>query len=137
MGIRRSGRLGIGALAAGLAVTTTALGTALASAPPAGGGGELRLWGWSSSASEDDALTGLLDEYSASSGTSVVFEPQADYDTTLQAALAGGDAPDFFYVDSLRLPDLADAGVLVPPPEGAITDPEDIYPSLRDAFTYD
>src|SRR5918995_930271 len=69
-------------------------------------------------------------------GTSVTFEPQPDYDTTLQAALSGGDPPNFFYVDSLKLPDLAEAGALAEPPEGAITDPEDIYESLRDAFTY-
>ena len=42
-----------------------------------------------------------------------------------------------FYVDSCRLPDLADAGALAPVPEGAITEPDDIYPSLGEAFTYD
>ena len=67
----------------------------------------------------------------------MTFEPQPEYDTTLQTALAGGDPPDFFYVDSLRLPDLAEAGALVPAPEGSITEPDDIYPSLVEAFTYD
>ncbi len=42
-----------------------------------------------------------------------------------------------FYVDSFRLPDLVEAGALAPPPEGAISDPDDIAPSLREAFTYD
>jgi multiple sugar transport system substrate-binding protein len=37
----------------------------------------------------------------------------------------------------VRLPDLADAGALAPIPEGAITEPDDIYPSLTEAFTYD
>ena len=67
----------------------------------------------------------------------MTFEPQPEYDTTLQTALAGGNPPDFFYVDSLRLPDLAEAGALVPAPEGSITEPDDIYPSLVEAFTYD
>ena len=118
-----------------LALAAVAGTTATASASEEGA--ELRLWGWASSEAEDTTLTALLDEYAASSGISVTFEPQTDYDTTLQAALAAGDPPDFFYVDSLRLPDLAEAGALAPIPEGAITEPDDIYPSLTEAFTYD
>ena len=34
------------------------------------------------------------------SGVTVTFEPQPEFDTALQAALAAGDPPDFFYVDS-------------------------------------
>ena len=82
-------------------------------------------------------MTELLAQYSEQSGVAVTFEPQPDYDTTLQAALSAGDPPDFFYIDSLRLPDLAEAGALAPIPEGAITEPDDIYPSLTEAFTYD
>lgn len=100
-------------------------------------GGDLRLWGWSSSETEDSTLTGLLDEYGTASGVSVTFEPQPEYDTALQAALSAGDPPDFFYVDSFKLPDLADAGALAPVPDGKITEPDDIYPSLKGAFTYD
>ena len=115
--------------------TTAAEATGDASAAPAGG--DLRVWGWSSSEAEDGALTGLLQEYAASSGTSVTFEPQPEYDTAIQAALSAGDPPDFFYVDSFKLPDLAAAGALAPVPDGAITDPDDIYPSLQQAFTFD
>lgn len=104
---------------------------------PAASGADLRLWGWSSSESEDTTLTGLLTEYGSQSGNSVTFEPQPEYDTALQASLSAGDPPDFFYVDSFRLPDLAAAGALAPVPDGAITEPDDIYPSLREAFTYD
>lgn len=120
------------ALAAALAIAASA-GTASAAEE----GGELLVWGWASSAAEDEALTALLEEYSEASGTTVTFEPQPEYDTSLQAALVGGDPPDFFYVDSNRLPDLADAGALAEVPEGAITDSDDIYESLREAFTYD
>jgi multiple sugar transport system substrate-binding protein len=98
---------------------------------------ELRVWGWASSEAEDSALNDLLAQYSQESGVTVTFEPQPEFDTSLQAALSAGDPPDFFYVDSVRLPDLADAGALAPVPEGAITDPDDIYPSLSEAFTYD
>ncbi len=100
-------------------------------------GAELRLWGYASSEAEDTALTALLDDYAATSGITVTFEPQPEYDTALQAALSAGDPPDFFYIDSLRLPDLAEAGALAPIPDDAIAEPDDIYPSLVDAFTYD
>lgn len=120
---------------AGLTVSA-AIGTATA-ASASGEGADLRLWGWSSSEAEDTALTGLLATYAEQSGISVTFEPQPEYDTALQASLAAGEPPDIFYVDSLRLPDLADAGALTPAPDGAITEPDDIYPSLVEAFTYD
>jgi multiple sugar transport system substrate-binding protein len=118
------------------ALAIAAAGTASA-ASASEEGGELVLWGWASSEAEDTALTALLDEYSAASGVNVTFEPQTDMDTALQAALAAGEPPDFFYIDSLDLPDLAAAGALMAPPEGAITDPDDIYPSLVETFTYD
>jgi multiple sugar transport system substrate-binding protein len=114
-----------------------AAGDTTAPAAPAGEGADIRMWGWASSEAEDGALNALLDEYAAASGIDVTFEPQPEYDTTLQTALAGGNPPDFFYVDSLRLPDLAEAGALEPAPEGAITETDDIYPSLVEAFTYD
>jgi multiple sugar transport system substrate-binding protein len=100
-------------------------------------GAELRLWGWASSEAEDSALNDLLAQYSDQSGVTVTFEPSPQFDTQLQASLSAGDPPDIFYVDSLRLPDQAEAGALAPIPEGAITDPDDIYPSLAEAFTYD
>ncbi len=40
-------------------------------------------------------------------------------------------------MDSFKLPDLASEGVLAPIPDGAVDDPNDIYPSLREAFTFD
>jgi multiple sugar transport system substrate-binding protein len=116
---------------------TAAEATADTAAAPSGDGSQLRLWGWSSAEAEDAALSDLVAQYSEQSGNTVVFEPQPDFDTTLQAALSAGDPPDIFYVDSSRLPDLADAGALAPVPEGAITEPDDIYPSLADAFTFD
>jgi multiple sugar transport system substrate-binding protein len=104
-------------------------------APPSGDG--LRVWGWASSDVEDKNLTALLAGYTETSGTPITFEPQPEYDTALQAALAAGSPPDFFYVDSSKLPDLADAGALATVPDGAVTDVDDIYPALQDAFTFD
>ena len=59
--------------------------------------------GWSSSAAEDEALTGLLDQFNEETGASAEFSPSPDYDPDLQTALAGGQPPDVFYVDSFKL----------------------------------
>ncbi len=99
-------------------------------------GVELSLWGWSSSDAENQALTDLVAQFSEETGAVASFQPQAEYDVALQAALTSGDPPDVFYVDSFRLPDLADAGALAPVPDGAVSNPDDIFPSLREAFTY-
>jgi multiple sugar transport system substrate-binding protein len=116
---------------------TAAEATADTAAAPSGEGADLRLWGWSSSEAEHGTLQDMLNDYGAETGVNVTFEPQPEYDTTLQAALAAGDPPDIFYVDSLRVPDLVEAGALAPIPEGVITEPDDFYPSLAGAFTYD
>jgi multiple sugar transport system substrate-binding protein len=125
-----------------LALTATACGDDGDSDQPSGGeadlqGVDLQVMGWSSSAAEDEALTDLIATFNTETGANASFNPVPEYDTALQAALAGGSPPDVFYVDSNRLPDLADAGILQPVPDGVISDPDDIYPSLREAFTYD
>lgn len=100
-------------------------------------GAELTLWGWSSSDAENQALDGLVADFASETGATAEFQPQAEFDVALQAALASGDPPDVFYVDSNRLPDLADSEALAPVPTDALSDPDDIYPSLREAFTYE
>ena len=97
-------------------------------------GVELSLWGWSSSDAENTALSDLVAQFSEETGAVATFQPQAEYDVALQAALTSGDPPDVFYVDSFRLPDLADAGALAPVPEGAVTNPDDIYPVVAGGF---
>jgi multiple sugar transport system substrate-binding protein len=115
---------------------TTEGGPATTTAEGALAGVELKLWGWSSSDAENTALSDLVAEFNSATGANAEFQPQAEYDTALNTALAGGDPPDVFYVDSFKLPDLAEAGALAPVPSGAVSDPDDIYPSLQEAFTY-
>ena len=105
--------------------------------PPALEGVSLQLMGWSSSPAEDEALAGLLEQFNQETGANASFNPVPEYDATLGAALAGGNPPDVFYVDSFRLPDLVDAGALAPVPTGALSNPDDIFPSLREAFTFE
>ncbi|NOY56827.1 MAG: ABC transporter substrate-binding protein [Actinobacteria bacterium] len=132
---------GSGASSTTQATTTTAAvsetsSTTEATPTPALEGVDLTLWGWSSSDAENSALSDLVAQFSADTGANAEFQAQAEFDVALQAALASGAPPDVFYVDSFKLPDLADAGVLAPVPDGALSDPDDIYPSLRNAFTF-
>jgi multiple sugar transport system substrate-binding protein len=130
--------------AGGEGAATTAAGGEGAATTAAGGaaapdltGVELQLMGASSGTAEDEALNGLLQQFNEATGATVTFNPQPEYDSALQAALVSGDPPDVFYVDSARLPDLATSGALQPVPEGVLTDPDDIYPSLRETFTWE
>jgi multiple sugar transport system substrate-binding protein len=104
--------------------------------PPEGDGVALTLMGFASSPAEDQQLSAILDAYNEQSDNSATFSPQPEYDTTLQAALAGGTPPDVFYLDSNRLPDFVQSGVLMPV-DGRIDDEDDFYESLRDAFSID
>ena len=133
---RRHHRIAAAALAF---VTVGALLPSFASAQsgkkPSIKGKKLSLFGFASSPSEDSALTGIINEFNKKTGAKAQFFPQKEYDAALQAALASGAGPDIFYVDSFKMPDLLKAGALAAVPKGALTNPEDIYPSLRAVFT--
>lgn len=97
----------------------------------------LRLMGWSSSPAENDALQAMVDAFEeANPNIQVDLQLIPEYDTTLQAAFASGDAPNVFYADSSRLPDFVNAGVIEPAGDN-IENPEGIYPALLDVFTID
>lgn len=98
-------------------------------------GTKLAIYGWTSSPEEDGALNVLVEDFNKKNGSKAKFLPQKEYDTALQAALASGAGPDIFYVDSFKMPDLIKAGALASVPKGALTNPDDIYPSLRNVFT--
>lgn len=97
----------------------------------------LQLMGWASSDAENVRLQEVVDQFNETHEdiqVSLNLSPQ--YDERLQTSLAGGSPPDVFYIDSLRLPDLVAAGALEPYEPYAL-EPDDFYPSLRDAFTLD
>ncbi len=97
---------------------------------------EITLMGWSSSQSENDALTAMVDAFmEANPDIGVDLQLVPEYDTTMQAGFASGDPANVFYVDSSKLPDWADAGVLAPAGDN-YEDVEGLYPSLVEAFTY-
>ena len=62
----------------------------------------------------------------------------SDYDTKIKTAIAGGNAPDIFYVDSLIAPDYINGKVLEPLNDYATKNKlnlADFYPTLTKAFT--
>jgi len=97
----------------------------------------IQLMGWSSSPAENDALQAQVDAFEAANpNVTVDLQLIPEYETTVQAAFASGDGPDVFYVDSSRLPDYVDAGVIAPA-EDNLEAPEGFYPALLDIFTID
>lgn len=97
---------------------------------------KLTLAGWSSSPEEDAALQALLTQFTEETGIEVEFAPSPDFVTTMQTAFASGEYANVFYIDSSKLPDWVEAGV-VAVGEGKIENPEGFYASLLDVFTYD
>ncbi len=96
----------------------------------------LVLAGWSSSDAENKALQDAVNAFMAANpGIKVELSLSPDYVTTMQTAFASGDYPEVFYVDSSKLPDWAEAGVVAPAGDN-IEDMDDIYPSLIEVFTY-
>lgn len=101
-----------------------------------GGGVELELAGFSSSPAEDEQLNAILAAYNEQSDNTATFNPLPEYNTTLQAALAGGEPPDVFYVNDNRIPDLVAAGTLAPVGDN-VEGVDDFYPALAESFSVD
>ncbi len=96
----------------------------------------VQLAGWSSNDAENAALEATVaafEEANPDINVELIISPS--YDTFMQTGFASGDYPNVFYVDSSKFQDWASAGVLEPIGD-QIVEPDDIYPSLREIFTY-
>jgi multiple sugar transport system substrate-binding protein len=137
--MRHSSRL-VTAAAVALLLTTTACGggfddqsgTAQQSAGPA----DLKILIASSGAAETKAVTDATAKWAGVSGNKATVTPAQDIAQQLGQALAGGSPPDVFYVDAARFADYASVGALEPYAD-KVTNVNDFYPNLRQAFTYD
>lgn len=99
-------------------------------------GTSITLSGWSSSDAENAALQAQVDAFMAANpDITVEISLSPSYEDTMQTAFASGDYPEVFYIDSSKLPDWAEAGVVAPAGDN-IADADDIYPSLLEVFTY-
>lgn len=115
-----------------LVIAILALSLSLASADDI----TLKLAGWASSDIEDAALVAQLELFTEETGIEVEFVASPDYTVTMQTAFASGEYANVFYVDSSKLPDWAEAGV-VAIGEDDIVDPDGFYPALLDIFRYE
>lgn len=97
---------------------------------------KLTVAGWSSSPEEQAFLDAQLAAFTEATRIEVEFVPSPDYATTQQTAFASGDYANVFYIDSSKLPDWVEAGV-VADGTGKIESPEGIYPALLEVFTID
>ncbi|WP_327582488.1 extracellular solute-binding protein [Nonomuraea sp. NBC_00507] len=89
----------------------------------------------SSGDAETAAVKQAAQAWAASAGASATVTPAQDLQQQLGQAFAGDNPPDVFYVDAVRLADYASVGALEPY-ANKISNPDDFYPTLRTAFTY-
>ncbi|MBX6750921.1 MAG: extracellular solute-binding protein [Micromonosporaceae bacterium] len=90
----------------------------------------------SSGQAETDAVQQAAAAWAQSTGNKATVVPAQDLAQQLGQAFAGSNPPDVFYVDAGRFADYAKAGALLPY-GNEISDANDFYASLRDAFTFD
>jgi multiple sugar transport system substrate-binding protein len=90
-------------------------------------------------ASSGDAETAAVKQaaaaWASSSGNKATVVPAQNIDQQLGQAFAGSTPPDVFYLDAAKVADYASVGALYPY-GNKVADPNDFYPSLRTAFTY-
>lgn len=97
----------------------------------------IRLGTGTSSPAETAALQAMLDAFmKANPDITVQYNPVDKYDDVIQAAFASGDYPEVYFVDSSKFLTYQKNGVLADGND-LIADQDDIYPSLRAAFTAD
>jgi multiple sugar transport system substrate-binding protein len=126
----RKTRFIVAALVLMLALSVTGMAAARAAVT-------IRLAGWSSSDAENAALQDEITNFmTANPDITVELNLSPSYDDTMHAAFASGDYPEVFYVDSSKLNDWVEAGVIAPA-DGKLEDVEDFYPSLLEVFTVD
>lgn len=100
------------------------------------GPADLKIMIASSGEAETRAVTDATAKWAGASGNKATVTPAQDIVQQLGQALAGSNPPDVFYVDAARFADYASVGALEPYAT-KISNVEDFYPNLRQAFTYD
>lgn len=97
-------------------------------------GDSLTIGVWGGNEAEEKSLDEMIQSFEEATGATVEKKVYTDYNTQIQADMAGRTAPDVFYVDAYMFPWFSENGTL------AELDPTDFeseqfYDSLIDAFT--
>ena len=97
---------------------------------------ELQMLIASSGDAETSAVQEAVDGWAEETGNSVTVTVASDMNQQLAQGFAGGNPADVFYMDAGRFADYAQNGSLYAYAD-QISDNEDFYEPLREAFTYD
>ena len=103
---------------------------------PQAGPAELTVLIGSSGPAETDAVTAAAAAWAEESGNSAEVTAAQDLNQQLSQGFAAGSPPDVFYVSSDLVASYAENGSLEPY-AGDLSNADDFYPNLRDAFTVD
>ncbi|WP_235030889.1 sugar ABC transporter substrate-binding protein [Nonomuraea solani] len=105
------------------------------SAQQTAGPAKLEILIGSSGEAETAAVKQAAQTWASATGATATVTPAQELQQQLGQAFAGDDPPDVFYVDAVRFADYASVGALEPYAD-KISRPDDFYPTLRTAFTY-
>jgi multiple sugar transport system substrate-binding protein len=120
---------------AGLAIAAAA-GAGMGTTVSGSGSQTISVMIASSGPAETAAVEAAVAAWEEESGNTVELVAADDMNLQLGQALAGGDPPDAFYVNLDKFQEYASGGSLAPIGD-QITDPDDFYPALTSAFTYE
>ena len=132
-------RLLLAAVAAGTLVAVSACGSGFndsSKTQQSSGPASIQIMIASSGDAETKAVQDAVAAWAKSSGNTATVTPAQDIVQQLGQALAGSTPPDVFYVDAARFADYASVGALEPYAD-KISNVDDFYPNLRQAFTFD
>lgn len=87
---------------------------------------------------EQESLNRVLQNIESKYGIRVETKIYTNHETQLRAELAGGVAPDVFYVDALMFPGLVESNMLAQIPQNIKDESnlDDFYPNLLSAFSH-
>jgi multiple sugar transport system substrate-binding protein len=114
---------------------SAATGSAEASAP-AEPGADLTILIGSSGDAETDAVNDLVAEWSAESGVNAEVVVASDLNQQLSQGFSSNNPPDLFYLSTDQMAAYAATDSLEPYAE-SLSNADDFYPNLREAFTFD
>ena len=122
--------------AASVASGSEAPGASTSASAPADTGAALTILIGSSGDAETDIVTQLVDEWSAESGTEAEVVVASDLNQQLSQGFSSNNPPDLFYLSTDQMAVYAASDSLEPYAD-SLSNADDFYPNLREAFTFD
>jgi len=118
------------------APASDAPGASTDASAPAEPGGDLTILIGSSGDAETNLVNELVAEWSAESGVNAEVVVASDLNQQLSQGFSSNNPPDLFYLSTDQMAAYAATDSLEPYAE-SLSNADDFYPNLREAFTYD